>query len=71
VPDKRQAGVVAAITDVVTHLPFPIKGIDSDNGSEFINDQLYRYCHTNHLKFTRSRSVCGLTGYHRDWSRCR
>jgi hypothetical protein len=29
VPDKRQAHVVAAITDVVTHLPFPIKGIDS------------------------------------------
>ena len=29
VPDKRQAGVIAAITDVVTHLPFPIKGIDA------------------------------------------
>src|SRR3954451_8911575 len=26
-PDKRQGGVVAAITDVVTHLPFPITGI--------------------------------------------
>src|SRR5664279_3077655 len=40
VPDKRQVHVIAAIKDVVQHLPFPIKGIDSDNGSEFINDQL-------------------------------
>ena len=74
VPDKRQANVVAAITDVVTHLPFPIKGIDSDNGSEFINDQLYRYCRTNKLKFTRSRSGNKNDGAHveqKNWTTVR
>src|SRR4051812_20034535 len=74
VPDKRQAGVVAAITDVVTHLPFPIKGIDSDNGSEFINAQLHRYCHTHKLKFTRSRSGNKNDGAHveqKNWNTVR
>ncbi len=41
--NKAQIHVFAALTDVVEHLPFPIRGIDSDNGSEFINDQLFRY----------------------------
>ena len=30
-------------------------GIYSDNGSEFINDLLYRYCKQEHITFTRSR----------------
>jgi hypothetical protein len=30
-------------------------GIDSDNGGEFINDILYRYCQTEQITFTRSR----------------
>ena len=56
VRNKAQKHVVAAITDVVQHLPFPIRGIDSDNGSEFINAHLLRYCREHDLKFTRSRS---------------
>ena len=36
-------------------LPFPLLGIDSDNGSEFINDLLYRYCLDEKITFTRSR----------------
>jgi hypothetical protein len=36
-------------------LPFPLLGIDSDNGSEFINDELIRYCDDEHLTFTRGR----------------
>jgi Integrase core domain len=74
VSDKRQASVVAALTDVVTHLPFPIKGIDSDNGSEFINDQLYLYCRNNNLKFTRSRSGNKNDGAHveqKNWTTVR
>lgn len=74
VSDKRQAGVVAALTDVVTHLPFPIKGIDSDNGGEFINDHLYRYCRNNNLKFTRSRSGNKNDGAHveqKNWTSVR
>ena len=36
-------------------LPFPLLGIDSDNGGEFINDLLYRYCLQEQITFTRSR----------------
>jgi hypothetical protein len=37
------------------NLPFPVLGIDSDNGGEFINHQLYDYCVQNNIKFTRAR----------------
>ena len=36
-------------------LPFPMKGIDSDNGSEFKNLQLLGWCAENGIQFTRSR----------------
>jgi hypothetical protein len=36
-------------------LPFALLGIDSDNGSEFINELLYRYCLDEKIIFTRSR----------------
>ena len=36
-------------------LPFPMLGIDSDNGGEFINHQLLDWCVQNNIKFTRSR----------------
>src|SRR3954454_10430930 len=64
VPDKRQVHVIAAITEVVTGLPFPVRGIDCDNGGEFINDQLFRYCRENKLKFTRSRAGNSNDGAH-------
>ncbi len=35
--------------------PFPLLGIDSDNGGEFINNNLKRYCECNKITFTRSR----------------
>ena len=37
-------------------LPFPLLGIDSDNGSEFINNNLARWCAGQHISFTRSRA---------------
>jgi hypothetical protein len=36
-------------------LPFPLLGIDSDNGGEFINDQLHRCCLAEQITLTRSR----------------
>ena len=36
-------------------LPFPLLGLDSDNGSEFINQHLYTYCRREGITFTRSR----------------
>jgi IS30 family transposase len=50
-----QQVVSAAIVDLRSRLPFPLLGIDSDNGSEFINDTLYRYCLTEQITFTRAR----------------
>ena len=52
---RSQETVSTAIPRMRQRLPFPLLGIDSDNGSEFINDLLYRYCLEEKLTFTRSR----------------
>lgn len=52
---KGQAAVFAGLELVRERLPFPLLGIDSDNGSEFLNAQLVRYCQGEHITFTRSR----------------
>lgn len=54
--DKAQVHVFAAIQLARQRLPFPLLGIDSDNGSEFINDLLYRCCNQEELTFTRGRA---------------
>jgi len=55
VRNKAQVHVFAAICLARRRLPFPLLGLDSDNGSEFINDQLERYCTEEHITFTRGR----------------
>jgi hypothetical protein len=55
VRNKAQARVFEALQTVRKNLPFPLLGLDSDNGSEFINDQLLRYCRQEQITFTRSR----------------
>jgi len=52
---RSQEAVSAAIQRMRQRLPFPLLGIDSDNGGEFINDLLYRYCLAEKITFTRSR----------------
>jgi hypothetical protein len=47
--------VQAALDEIRQALPFRLQGIDSDNGSEFINDHLYRYCQAHAIQFTRGR----------------
>jgi hypothetical protein len=54
-PHRSQQAVSEAIHRMRQRLPFPLLGIDSDNGSEFINDLLYRYCLDERITFTRSR----------------
>jgi len=54
-PRRSQEAVSEAIHLMRQRLPFPLLGIDSDNGSEFINDLLYRYCLDEKITFTRSR----------------
>jgi hypothetical protein len=55
VRNKAQIWVFEALKDIRAHLPIPLLGLDSDNGSEFINDQLHRYCASEAITFTRSR----------------
>jgi hypothetical protein len=53
--NKARVHSVAAIEYLSETFPFPIKGIDSDNGSEFINEHLLAYCKQKNLVFTRGR----------------
>jgi hypothetical protein len=53
---KGQDRVGGAVYDVRKRLPMPLLGLDSDNGSEFINQSLYDYCRRNGITFTRARS---------------
>jgi len=55
VPNRGEAAVREAIVLARTRLPFPLLGLDSDNGSEFINHHLYRYCQREQITFTRCR----------------
>jgi len=54
---KGEAGVLKAIKAIESHLPFPLRGFDCDNGSEFLNWHLYRHFtqRKSPVQFTRSR----------------
>jgi hypothetical protein len=74
VRNKAQKWVFDALQHVVAAFPFPILGIDSDNGSEFINDQLLRWCIEHEVTFTRSRPGNSNDGAHveqKNWARVR
>ena len=53
---RSEADVSAAIHAVRQRLPFPLLGLDTDNGGEFINYDLFRYCEKEKITFTRSRA---------------
>jgi len=55
IKNKAQIWTVQAIDVVRRRLPFEMLGINSDNGSEFINAHLSKYCQSNKIDFTRSR----------------
>jgi hypothetical protein len=64
VRNKAARHVFCALVEIQAGLPFPLLGIDSDNGSEFINDHLLRWCTSQRITFTRSgeqkrRLPCG------------
>ena len=66
VPNKAQVWVFEAIQTIRQRLPFPLLGLDSDNGSEFINHDLLRYCqqpaHYRHARAALSQErqlLCG------------
>jgi hypothetical protein len=57
VKNKAAIWVNEAVDKIRQRLPFPILGLDSDTGSEFINQIMMRYCEKQDIKFTRSRST--------------
>jgi len=54
--NKGEADVIAALTHLRGCLPMPLLGLDTDNGSEFINHGLLEFCENEKITFTRSRS---------------
>ena len=47
--------VVEALERVRTALPFPLRALDTDNGAEFLNETMVRYCTNHGIELTRSR----------------
>jgi len=64
VRNKAEKWVFAALMEITKIMPFPLLGIDSDNGSEFINWHLLRWCEKHQITFTRSRSGNSNDGAH-------
>jgi hypothetical protein len=64
VPNKARKWVIAALEEIAKIMPFPLLGIDSDNGSEFINHHLLGWCEQRKLTFTRSRPGNSNDGAH-------
>jgi site-specific recombinase XerD len=56
--------VLAALKRARTLLPFPLLGLDTDNGGEFINEVLLAYCKQEQLTFTRGRPECSNDNCH-------
>ena len=74
VPNKAAIGVTEAIDYAAGKLPFHLLGIDSDNGSEFINAHLFDYCTNRKITFTRSRPGNKNDGAHveqKNWTHVR
>jgi hypothetical protein len=53
--NKAQVWTLQGVQKIKAKLPFPLLGLDSDNGSEFINESLQVFCVEHHITFTRSR----------------
>ena len=64
VRSKSARYVVSALNDIDYKLPFPILGVDSDNGSEFINEHLLKWCEDRRITFTRARVANKNDGCH-------
>lgn len=64
IPNKARTWVIAALDEIAKVLPFPIRVIDSDNGSEFINHHLLAWCEQREITFTRSRPGNSNDGCH-------
>jgi hypothetical protein len=55
VQNKSEWAVFEALGRLRAGLPFPLRGLDCDNGGEFINGSVVHYCETEGVSLTRSR----------------
>ena len=55
---REQSLVVEGLEAISRVFPVPVRGIDSDNDSVFINETLVSYCEHQGIEFTRSRAYC-------------
>jgi len=71
---KSEDNIVRAFSTMSQNLPFQVLDIDSDNGGEFINRNLYTYCYDRDIGFTRSRPYKKDDNAHieqKNWTRVR
>ena len=52
---RGEEAVQRALNEMAGTLPFPLLGVDSDNGSEFINWHLKAWCEQKEIQLTRGR----------------
>jgi hypothetical protein len=74
IANKAARHVIEALEYLEKVLPFPLLGIDSDNGSEFINEPFFAWCQDRQLTFTRSRPGNKNDGCHveqKNWTHVR
>lgn len=64
VPTKEAKCVLRALESIADTMPFPILGVDSDNGAEFINVYLFLWCRNREITFTRARQTNKNDGCH-------
>jgi len=71
VRNRASCWTFEALQDVRASLPFALLGLDCDNGAEFINNNLARWCEGEKITFTRSRPYRKNDGCHveqKNWS---
>lgn len=71
---KAQTRVLEALRGIRDRLPFALLGLDPDNGSEFINWQLFHYCGQERIDFTRGRPMRANDNAHieqKNWTHVR
>lgn len=71
---KAEKRVKDGLDEAKNRLPFTLRGIDPDNGSEFINWQLFHYCEKESIQFTRGRPYHKNDNAHieqKNWTRVR
>ena len=56
VPNRAERWIEAALEEIRQVVPFPLQHLHPDNGTEFINHNLLRYCHRHHIQLSRSRA---------------